>query len=217
LLGGVYLSDKKYPEAIDAFKKSVAIKPEWSIPYRMIAMAHVAQSNKADAIKTYQEGIDKTKGSMDLVNDLVAIYHSDGARDKAVALYEDALKQHPESMEALNNLVSYLTDFGDETGLERAAKLAEPLAKTNNANMLDTAGWVAYKQGNFAKAQELLLKVIALDPESAISNYHLGMTHYKQKNNALARELLQKAIDKKVNFIGQDEAKETLKTINAAG
>jgi len=121
-------------------------------------------------------------------------------------------------MEALNNLVSYLSDYAkDSAGLERAAKLAEPLAKINNPNTLDTVGWIAYKQGNYAKAQEFLLRVIALDPESAINNYHLGMNYYKQNDTAKARELLQKAVDKKVNFIGLDMAKETLRSIDRAG
>ena len=121
-------------------------------------------------------------------------------------------------MEALNNLVSYLSDYAkDSAGLERAAKLAEPLTNINNPNTLDTVGWIAYKQGNYAKAQELLLKVIAQVPESAISNYHLGMTYYKQNDAAKAREYLQKAIDKKVEFTGLDAAKEALKSIDSAG
>ena len=157
LLGGVYLNDKKFSDAISAFKKAVSIKPEWSTPYRMMAMAYGAQSKKAEAIKTYQEGIANTKGSRELVNDLVAIYHSGGEHDKAIALFEDAYKQHPESMEVLNNLASYLSDYAkDNAELERAAKLAEPLTKINNPNMLDTVGWIAYKQGNYAKAQEVM-------------------------------------------------------------
>ena len=43
LLGGVYLSDKKFSDAMSAFKKAVAIKPEWPIPYRMMAMAYLAR------------------------------------------------------------------------------------------------------------------------------------------------------------------------------
>jgi predicted Zn-dependent protease len=82
-----------------------------------------------------------------------------------------------------------------------------------NPNMLDTAGWIAYKQGSLAKAQELLLKVVALEPGAAISNYHLGMTYFKQNDNAKAKEFLQKAIDKKVEFVGIAEAKETLKSV----
>ena len=132
-------------------------------------------------MKIYQEGIQQTKGAMELVNDLVAIYTSDKEYGKAIALYEDSYKQNPGSLEVLNNLVSYLTDFGDSAGIERAAKLAEPLTKVNNPNMLDTVGWLAYKQGDYAKSQEYLLKAVAADPESAINNYHLGMTHLKQK------------------------------------
>ena len=217
LLGSVYLSDKKFADAMAAFKKAVAIKPEWPIPYRMMAMAYVAQSNKAEAIKTYQEGISKTKGAMELVNDLAAIYHSGGEHDKVIALFDDAYKLHPESMEALNNFASYLSDYStDKDAVERAAKLAEPLATMNNPNMLDTVGWIAYKQGSYAKAQEILLKVIALDPGSVISNYHLGMTYFKQNDAAKAREYLQKAIDKKVDFTGVDVAKETLKSLVSA-
>ena len=212
LLGGVYLNDKKYDEAMGAFKKAVAIKPDWSIPYRMIAMTYGAQSNVAEAIKTYQDGIAKTKGSKDLVTDLVNIYHNKGDHEKAIAVYESIHNQYPDSMEARNNLASYLSDYAkDATGLERAANLAEPLSKLNNPNMLDTVAWIAYKQGNYIKAQELLEKVITLDPASAISNYHLGMTYYQQKDIAKAKEYLQKAIDKKVEFIGLDVAKETLK------
>jgi len=60
------------------------------------------------------------------------------------------------------------------------------------------------------------LKAIALDSGSAINNYHLGMTYYKQNDAVKAREFLQKAVDKKVDFIGLDVAKETLKSIDTA-
>jgi tetratricopeptide (TPR) repeat protein len=214
LLGGVYLNEKKFGEGISAFKKAIAIKPEWPVPYRNIALAYLAQSNKEEAIKAFQEGITNTKGAMELVNDLASIYQRSGDHEKAIALFEDTYKQHPESMEALNNLASYLSDYSkDSAGLERAAKLAEPLTKMTNPNMLDTAGWIAYKQGSFAKAQELLLKVVALEPGAAISNYHLGMTYFKQNDNTKAKEFLQKAIDKKVEFVGIAEAKETLKSV----
>ncbi|WP_262963887.1 tetratricopeptide repeat protein [Methylobacter psychrophilus] len=217
LMGGVYLSDKKYSDATDAFKKASTIKPEWPIPYRMMAMTYGIQGNKAEAIKIYQEGIVNTKSSMELVNDLATIYNKSGEHDKAIAVFDEAYKLHPESTEALNNLASYLSDYAkDSTELERAAKLAEPLAKVDNPNTLDTVAWIAYKQGNYAKAQELLLKVIALDAGSAISNYHLGMTYYKQNDTAKAREFLQKSIESKVEFTGLDVAKETIKLIDSA-
>ncbi|MFA5983139.1 MAG: tetratricopeptide repeat protein [Methylococcaceae bacterium] len=213
LTGEVYLSTGKVDEALAAFKKTVSLKPEWPNPYRWIAKIYLSKSNKADAIKTYQEGIEKTKGAIELMNDLAAIYHSDGEGDKVIALFEEAYKLDPKP-EIANNLASYLADHGtDAASLERAAKLAEPLAQANNANMLDTVGWIAYKQGNYPKAKEVLLKAIALDPESAVNNYHLGMVYFKENDKTKAVEHLKKSVDKNIGFYGLDTAKETLKTV----
>lgn len=215
LSGIVYLSDKKYDEAGNAFKKAISIKADWPIPYRMLALTYSEQGKKAEAIKSYQDGIAKTDDAKLLVNELANMYHRDGEHQKAIALFEEIYKRHPDSMEALNNLASYLTDFSKEPkDLDRAAKLAETLAKSNDPNQLDTVGWIAFKQGDYAKAQALFEKVIAAAPESAINNYHLGMTYYQQKNTAKAREHLQKAIDKKADFIGLATATETLKLLD---
>ncbi|MGZ8224703.1 MAG: tetratricopeptide repeat protein, partial [Methylobacter sp.] len=45
-------------------------------------------------------------------------------------------------------------------------------------------------------------------------NYHLGMSYFKQGDKAHAREYLEKALNKKDDFSGLSEAKETLKLIS---
>jgi tetratricopeptide (TPR) repeat protein len=181
----------------------------------MIAVSYGAQGKKDEAIKSFQDGIAKTNSSLELVNDLVGIYNSDGEHEKAIALYEEAYKLHPKSMEILNNLTSYLSDYAkDKAELEHAAKLAEPLATLENPNALDTVGWIAYKLRDYAKAETYLVKVTTAMPKSAISHYHLGMIYYKQNNTVKAKEYLQKAIDQKSDFIGDEVAKETLKLLD---
>ena len=151
---------------------------------------------------------------MELVSDLARIYHLDGDHNKVIALYEDSYKAHPDSAVAINNLASYLSDYADSpANLERAAKLAEPLLKSNNASLMDTVAWIAYKQGSYDKAKEIMLKLIDLDPAMAVSHYHLGMLYFKQIDNAKAAEHLQKAVDAKTPFDGLDVAKETLKKV----
>ena len=182
----------------------------------MLALAYGAEGKKPEAIKAFEEGITNTKSALELVNNLVAIYNHDGQHDKAIALYEEAHKLHQDSLEVSNNLASYLTDYPrNGTDLETAAKLVEPLDKLQNPNAKDTIGWIAYKQGDYAKAQELLTKVVTALPESAIGNYHLGMIYLKQGDKVKAQELLKKAVDKKEGFIGLDTATETLKQLEA--
>jgi tetratricopeptide (TPR) repeat protein len=214
LMGGIYLSQQKFAEAKTAYLKALDLKPEWYSPYRNLALIELAQKNKAEAVNIYKKGIDKSKGALELVDDLARLYHRDGEHDKVVALYEESYKAHPESPMTINNLASYLSDFSDSpANLERAAKLAEPLLQTNNANMIDTVAWIAYKQGNYDKAKQIMLKVLELDPASPISNYHMGMIYSKLNDNAKAAEHLQKAVDSKGGFDGLDAAKEALKKI----
>ena len=214
LLGGVYLNEQKFADAKTAFNKALEIKPDWFSPYRNLALGELMQKNRDGAIAIYKKGIDKTKGAVELVEDLARLYHSAGEHDKVIGVYEESYKRYPESALAVNNLASYLSDYAaTPENLDRAAKLAEPLTKANNASFLDTVGWIAYKQGNFDKAKENLEKALAFDQNSPITNYHIGMLYAKQNDAAKAREHLQKSIDSKANFFGLDEAKQTLESL----
>ena len=194
------------------------IKPDWFSPYRNLALIELTQKNKAEAINIYINGIEKTKGSLELVQDLAQLYNSTGEHDKVLQLYEESYKRYPKSAIVVNNLASYLSDYADTPeNLERAAKLAEPLANSKNPNFLDTVGWIAYKQGNLERSKEMLTKAFEISAASPITNYHIGMLYFKQNDMAKAEEHLQKALDSKANFKGLDELKQTLEKIKQGG
>lgn len=214
-LGGVYLSQQKFADAKAAFNKALEIKPEWFAPYRSLAVGELMQKNTDAALSIYKKGIEKTNGASELVEDLAKLYHEAGKNGDVIALYEESLKRFPDSLLAANNLASYLSDYAATAeNLARAAKLAEPLIKTNNPSFLDTAGWIAYKQNNLDKAKLLMEKVVQLDPDPAINQYHLGMVYFKLGEKDKAIERLQKAIaSNKNDFSGLNEANQTLETL----
>jgi tetratricopeptide (TPR) repeat protein len=218
LLGSIYLSEQKFADAKTALNKAAQIKPDWFSPYRNLALAELVQKNKAEAIKIYTNGIEKTKGAMELVEDLARLYHSEGQHEKVIALYEDSYKRYPQSALAVNNLASYLSDYADTSAnLDRAAQIAEPLSKSNNASFLDTVGWIAYKQDKLELAANMLNKALEVDPASPMTNYHIGMLYFKQNDKAKAEQHLQKALDSKANFDGLDQVKQTLEKIKQGG
>lgn len=214
MLGTVYLNDKKFDDAISAFNKASIIKPDWSMPYHMLAVTFNAQNKKTDAIQALKLGVTHTKNNPELVNDLANMYNSTGEHEKAIATYEEAYKSMPDSLDLLNNLIINLSEFGkDRAALEKADKLSEPLKQLDNSYSRDTLGWLNYKLGNYSKAQDILQKVITAMPDSPASNYHMGMIYYQLKQNDKAIEYLQKAIDKNANFYGLSTAKETLASL----
>ncbi|MDD4913630.1 MAG: tetratricopeptide repeat protein [Methylococcales bacterium] len=214
LMGGVYLVQQKFSEAKAAFLKTEELKPDWFAPYRSLAVIDLAQKNKDAAIAVLTKGIEKTKGSLELVVDLARIYRAAGEHRKVLALFEESYKLHPESVVVVNNLASYLAEYPQSPGdLERADKLAEPLLKSNNPALMDTVGWIAYKQGNYSKARDILSKVLEIEPRALLTHYHLGMTYAKLNDSANAIEHLQKVVNGKGSFDGMDIAKETLKKL----
>ena len=214
LIGDVYRYSNKYPDAVNAYQQAIDIKPAWTIPYRNIALVNIMRKHKDSAVDILTKGINNVSEPMELVADLAALYHQDGEHQKVIALYEERYTKNPGSLNELNNLARYLADYGNSAeALSRAAKLAEPLAETNNPLMLDTLAWIDYKQGNYDKALKYLLRVIELNQDIAVSYYHLGMVYFKQGDKIAAKDYLQKAINKKVDFNGLAEAEETLKAL----
>ncbi len=214
LTGDVYRHGNKYNEAVNAYQQALIIKPDWALPYRNIALTHILQKHKNEAIAILTQGINKAADPMELVTDLAGLYHQDGEHQKVIALYEDIHQKYPTSLTLLNNLVRYLTDYGNNAdALSHAEKLAAPLAISNNPYMLDTVAWLAHKQGNDEKSLQQLAKVLELNPDLSVSLYHLGMVYFKQGDKTQAKMYLQKALDKKVDFNGLAEAKGTLELL----
>jgi len=211
LLGEVFMRNEKFNKAEEAFRQAIDIKPGWFNVYRNLAVLFMINKDKAAAIDILQSGIEKTKGSMELIDFLVALYSREGANNEIIKLYEQAFKQSPESDVVVNNLVSYLAEYGGtHDALARAAKLAVPLEKSSNPNILDTVAWVAYKQERYDKAQRILEAAINLGTKNAEIKYHLGMVYYKQGNNELAKNYLEMAVLNAADYKGIAQAKEIL-------
>ena len=133
-------------------------------------------------------------------------------------VYERALKADPNFWFAANNLAFLLSEFSDQKAdLDRALELSQKALKKRPGDpaILDTIGWVYYRQGDFSKAQGLIEQALAGAPDSAILNYHMGMALYKTDQIEEAREKLEKALAGDDEFNGRKKAEETLNKIKA--
>ncbi len=218
LLGEVFLRNKRLSEAEKAFQQAVKIKPEWFSAYRNLALLSMIKKDKDSAVSILLTGIDKTQGAVELIDILSALYKKEGNTAGVIKLYEEARDRNPDSVLVANNLASYLAEYGgDQESLDRAEAIAEPLAISNNPNLLDTVAWIAYKQGKLDKAQKLLESAIELGSTEPEINYHLGMVYHKQGDKAMAQSYLQKAVSKGASYSGIDQAKEILEGIKSSG
>lgn len=131
--------------------------------------------------------------------------------DKIVTKH-DNFSDHEEVLATLNNLTRYIAEnVEDINRLDRAAKLAEPLAESQNPRYIDSLAWLAYKRGHFNYSERLLKRAVELAPEDPEINFHLGMVFfYQQDGLSNARDCFRKALSQNKKFLGRDDAEKIL-------
>ena len=127
----------------------------------------------------------------------------------AIALLEELTELFPHSANGWNALGYVLADHNlrlddAEEYIKKALSI-----DSGSANILDSLGWVYYRQGRFADALEYLQKAAALS-ESAEIFAHLGEVHWQLGDYAKARA----AFSKGKQYDAEDEVlNETLRRL----
>jgi len=113
---------------------------------------------------------------------------------EANALMASFLSRHPENGPA-HNFIGYTTVLhgNDLPAAERHIRRALML-DPGQAYIIDSLGWLLYKQGKLARARRLLRMAIRLSPREAEVLAHLAEVNASLRNSARAMELLKRAI-----------------------
>ncbi len=132
-----------------------------------------------------------------------------GETDLAIEAYREAVALRPDSATALNALGYTLADRTDQ--LREARRLIERALEKepDNAAIVDSMGWVLFRQGKPAEALPWLERAWEMirDPEVAA---HLGETLWALERRAEAREILQEAYDE---YPGSEPLRDTLERL----
>jgi tetratricopeptide (TPR) repeat protein len=210
-LGEIYLAQKKYPEAIAELAKAAAGAGKWWLPYRNLALAHIASGDAAGGVKTYEQALVATNYEPTLVTDLAALYERQNRVDDAIRQYETLRKRNPSYELAANNLAMLLVTYkNDRASFDRAQSLTAKFAESANPALLDTHGWVRFKSGAFTEALPTLERAAERAPQSKVIRYHLAMAQAKAGQADKARDNLEAALAGATPFAGIDEARSLL-------
>ncbi|MBC7982530.1 MAG: tetratricopeptide repeat protein [Candidatus Obscuribacterales bacterium] len=214
LQGELLISKGNFDEAARVFRKAIELSPTWWVPYRGLSLAEIRAKRNDAAVQALEAGIQKATGAVVLTADLAALHERLGHTDQAIAAYEDLARREPRSLFVANNLAMLLVNYrSDKTSLERAQQLAEVLATSDDAAMLNTRGWIKFKAGSHRDALPLLQQAVEKSPKSPLLRYHLAMAQLKTGEQLEAKKNLEAAVGAGQQFFGIDEAKAALAQI----
>ncbi len=195
LLGQTKIAQKKDDEAVQIYKEAIAQQPKDPVGYRALTELYNSQKNWNAAGEVLQTALKEVPTDMNLRLEYAGLQISKGDQEAAIAQYEAILKDQPNSLVAINNLVSLLTDYrSDKASLDRAFSLADALKNSNVPQFQDTIGWVQYRQREFKNAIATLERAAAKAPNLAAVHYHLGMSYAADGQPEKATEQLKMAL-----------------------
>jgi len=216
LLGEIYLEQKNYTAAQQTLAVAIAKDPKWWLPHRNLALARFAGGDLPGAIDAYQDGLKLAPTEVTLLNDLGSLYQRAGRIDDAQKLYDGWIARDPKSEIAANNLAMFLVSYRtDKSSLDRAQALTAGFANARNGDLLDTAGWVQFKRGDYSQALPVLQRAVELMPQSHEVHYHLGMAELRSGQADRARTDLETAVAGSSRFFGEEDARAALASLKS--
>ncbi|WP_201097418.1 tetratricopeptide repeat protein [Thiocystis minor] len=212
LLGEVYASTRRYPDALEQFKQVIVLFPKSPNAYARLAELQGQSGDLKGALATLRSGVEATNRNAFLLFRLGIALQESGDDDAAIAAYEEVLKSNSEADAVINNLSMLLASRRtDPASLTRALELAQRFEGSDQWVLLDTLGWVQFRAGEVEKAVVTLEKAAGLiDPDPPEMQYHLGMVYAARGRRDEAKALLTSALDANSPFPGIEEARETL-------
>jgi tetratricopeptide (TPR) repeat protein len=216
LLGRFYIVSHRPEPARQSLEKALELDPENQQAIFALARLEQLEGSPDAAIARYEGLRKKNPNHPGLAMITASLYEKEGKTDKAAGIYREVLEKNPRSVVAANNLAFYYAEY-DPTpeNLREALRLIAPLIEryAHEAVVVDSAAWVYYKMGDYARARDLLLGVKEKLDRVPIGQYHLGMAFLKMNDRRQAKEWLEKSVSGKEEFRGRQQAQELLKTL----
>jgi tetratricopeptide (TPR) repeat protein len=169
-------------EAMHELDKLAHDYPESSLPAMREGDILRAKQRFPDAIAAYDRAIARIKTPVE--TDWIVFYDRgicyERAHDwgKAEADFRHALALAPDQPFILNYLGYSWADLGRNLPQARAMIEKAVQRRPNDGAIVDSLGWVMFRQGEVGEAVKTLERAVELDPEDASINGHLGDAYW---------------------------------------
>jgi tetratricopeptide (TPR) repeat protein len=195
----IYYNNEDFDTGIDLLKKAMTMVPDESklelIPY--LSSFYKEKKMTDEAIALIREGLAIDPENVALLFELGVIYDRLDKTDLAIEQMAAILLLDPEHADALNYLGYTYADKGIKLD-EAEIMIKKALEyKPDNGYIIDSLGWLYFRQGLFEEALIQLKRAVALIPEDPIVLEHLGDIYIQMNDPVKALEYYEQALEKK--------------------
>jgi tetratricopeptide (TPR) repeat protein len=165
------------------------------------------------AVKILSTAVEKHPENVQLRFFLGAIEDRIGNRKDSLASMRRVVELDPNHVQGLNYLAFTLAEMGEELEAAEIFVKRALSIEPHDGFILDTLGWVKFKQGEYAEAIKILEKAFHIQPKESIIAEHLGDVYFKQQLVEQAKVMYKKAYDLEENEQKLKEIKNKISVI----
>ncbi len=176
------LSQGHIREAADCCKRALAIKPDLVQGHFLIGLVALEAKDRKTALQAFGSVTHLDRGHSAAWAQLAKLFMSDGQANRADAALAEATKNEPDDP-LVQDLVGSVYSMMGEHGLARNWFRKANAGRADHVPfMLNRANNLVY-HGETAKAQEMLHKIIAIQPNSPQAHWSLAGTRKAQNHD----------------------------------
>ena len=188
------MNRQKYSDAEQDLTKVMGMAPRSAAPYVQMGNLHGMEKQYSEAIKFYQEALDKDPASTEALQGIMNVYLLEKQPDQAVAAARAQIAKSPATGAFYDLLGTMLFQKKDLSGADTAFHKAIELDK-NNSDALLKLGQVQAAEGSVDKALALYQQSIKDHPREIAFYILAGEMYESQHDWSNAKEMYQKALE----------------------
>ena len=187
---GLY-STGRYPEAIQAFQRVIAKRPDLLDAYRYMAFVLWQMGRPADAIKTLEQAISLGIADQDVRTRLGTFLAETGNASKGIALLDAAPRDDVEAQNALG--IAYGQSGREKDAVDTFERVL--VIDPTNGITLQNIGTIRLRQNNVKDAETYVRRALAADPSLANAYTTLGVIFQRTNQLDSAIESWRRAVE----------------------
>ncbi|MBS1969260.1 MAG: tetratricopeptide repeat protein [Bdellovibrionales bacterium] len=182
-------------EAIEVVEGALKERKDQAQLYAMYASLLDERGDYNKALNMLTDAVEKFPESAQLRFYYGTLYDRTGKKDRVITEMKKVLELDPKHVQAMNYLA--FTWAEGNTNLPEAEKMARNalMIEPKDGYIMDTLGWILYKQGRFNEAVKVLEAAFKNQSSVSIIAEHLGDAYYKHQMIEKAKKMYMKAAD----------------------
>ncbi|MCB9481755.1 MAG: tetratricopeptide repeat protein [Desulfobacteraceae bacterium] len=210
IFASLFIKVHDFEKAETVLKKAIENGSDFEGVYLKLASLYKLQDNFKEMEQILLSCLDRFPGCSDCTLELGDYYIKRNLFEKAVPVYEKAVKLGIGSPLLMSNYAWILADMGKDLDIaldySRKAYDLEP----DKDFICDTLGYIYYLKGAYSQSLWMFEKAREISPEKGILQYHLGLVSLKLGKLSDSKKYLEKALKSDVSMETKDEIQKIL-------